>query len=210
MTTLLDHLVVTAPTLAAGAAWVEAHLGVMPQSGGAHAKMGTHNLLLRLGENVYLEVIAIDPEATAPSRSRWFDLDRLAVDAQPALGAWVARSNDVCATCADATETLGTIEAMTRGDLAWLITIAENGSVPLDGCAPLLIEWQGDTHPASRLPDLGLRLVALDVHHPEPDRLRTLFDTIALDAPIGIVRSERARLVATIATPQGLRVIASA
>ena len=37
--------------------------GVAPQPGGKHVAMGTHNALLRLGERVYLEIIAIDPEA---------------------------------------------------------------------------------------------------------------------------------------------------
>ena len=37
--------------------------------------MGTHNRLLGLGTNVYLEVIAIDTEAAPPARPRWFSLD---------------------------------------------------------------------------------------------------------------------------------------
>ncbi|MCD0504910.1 VOC family protein, partial [Bordetella petrii] len=58
MKTLLDHIAVAAPDLASGADWVERALGVRPQRGGAHPRMGTHNLLLRLGPDVYLEVIA--------------------------------------------------------------------------------------------------------------------------------------------------------
>jgi hypothetical protein len=59
----IDHIAVTAPTLEAGAELVRLALGVEPQAGGAHARMGTHNLLLRLGDAVYLEVIAPDPRA---------------------------------------------------------------------------------------------------------------------------------------------------
>ena len=33
-----------------------------PRRGGKHVAMGTHNSLLRLGDGVYLEVIAIDPD----------------------------------------------------------------------------------------------------------------------------------------------------
>ena len=32
--------------------------------------MGTHNLLMRIGDQVYLELIAIDPEAPTPGRPR--------------------------------------------------------------------------------------------------------------------------------------------
>src|SRR5687767_5483712 len=110
--TRLDHLVVAAPTLDRGAAWVEARLGVGCRPGGAHAKMGTHNLLLRLGPAAYLEVIAVDPAAPPPGRPRWFGLDALAPDAGPRLAAWVARTDDVAATAAASTVPLGPVEPM--------------------------------------------------------------------------------------------------
>ena len=73
----IDHIAVTAPSLALGAAWLEQVLGVATQPGGEHPLMGTHNVLLRLGDDVYLEVIAADPRAAAPARPRWFGLDAL-------------------------------------------------------------------------------------------------------------------------------------
>jgi len=45
---VLDHLVVAASTVAAGNAYVQRLLGVIPQSGGRHLLMGTHNSLLNL------------------------------------------------------------------------------------------------------------------------------------------------------------------
>ncbi|WP_439000279.1 VOC family protein [Pseudomonas benzopyrenica] len=63
----LDHLVVVAPTLAAGALYIAQRLGLEMQPGGQHPRMGTHNLLLRLGD-AYLEVIAPDPDAVPPAR----------------------------------------------------------------------------------------------------------------------------------------------
>jgi Glyoxalase-like domain len=59
----LDHITVAADTLAAGVAHAEAALGVTIPFGGAHPLMGTHNHLLRLGETLFLEVIAPDPNA---------------------------------------------------------------------------------------------------------------------------------------------------
>ena len=48
--------------------------------------MGTHNQLLAIGSpafpRTYLEIIAIDPDAPAPTRRRWFDLDDPAVRAR--------------------------------------------------------------------------------------------------------------------------------
>ena len=62
-----DHLVITAPSLAAGIAYVRDTLGVTPEPGGRHPHMGTHNALLKLGPDSYLEVLAVDPEAAAPA-----------------------------------------------------------------------------------------------------------------------------------------------
>ena len=72
----LDHLAVAARDLDEGRAVVEAALGVTLQRGGRHARFGTHNLLLGLEDGLYLEVIAIDPDAPGPDEARWFDLDR--------------------------------------------------------------------------------------------------------------------------------------
>src|SRR5215218_4849383 len=119
----LDHLVVTAPTLEAGAAWVEAALGARPGPGGVHERMGTHNLVLSLGPAAYLEVIAINPAAPPPGRPRWFGLDELEPDAPPRLAAWVCRTTDL-----DALKDLpGPIETMTRGPLTWRITVPPDG-----------------------------------------------------------------------------------
>jgi len=95
----LDHLVVAAATLADGIEYVAEIAGVTPQPGGKHVAMGTHNALVRLSEGTFLEIIAIDPEGTKPSRPRWFDLDNIALQAElterPRLIHWVARTTDV-------------------------------------------------------------------------------------------------------------------
>jgi len=143
----LDHVVVTAGSLSVGVTWAEGALVVPLQAGGEHPRMGTHNALLRLGASIYLEVIAVNPAASAPRRPRWFGLDRLASDASPRLASWVARTDDIEAATSRE-QSLGQIEAMSRNDLRWLITIPADGSLPGEGVAPTLIEWQTAQHPA--------------------------------------------------------------
>ncbi len=204
----IDHIAITAPTLEAGAELVRLALGVEPQAGGAHARMGTHNLLLRLGDSVYLEVIAPDPTAPPPSRPRWFALDTLVANAAPALATWIARTTDIEASVAACSEPLGNIEAMSRGALNWLITIPDDGALRLHGVAPALIEWQAAAHPAARLQDHGLSLIKLDLFHPEPERIARLLLSLGLDSQVAVHPStgERGpRLVAHINTPQGPR-----
>lgn len=135
----IDHLVITAPSLSAGVEYVNHILGVTPQKGGFHPRMGTHNALLKFGDSLYLEVIAVDPSAPKRDYPRWFELDELSSDASPRLAAWVARTDDVDQASTASTIPLGRIEPMTRGGLNWLITVAEDGSLAEHGIAPTLI-----------------------------------------------------------------------
>ena len=84
----IDHIAISAGRLQEGVEYVEAALGVPLEAGGRHLRFGTHNRLLNLGE-LYLEVIAIDPQAEAPFAPRWFDLDRFSGRPRPTN--WICR-----------------------------------------------------------------------------------------------------------------------
>lgn len=204
----IDHITITAPSLEAGSKLVQQTLGVAPQTGGEHPRMGTHNLLLRLGDSLFLEVISPNPNAPSPGRPRWFGLDDLSPDSVPALSAWVARTADIQTTVSASSEPLGNIEPMSRGALNWLITIPADGSIPLNGAAPALIEWHAETHPAAKLQDHGLSLAKLEIFHPEPERISRLLASIQMDGPLSVSSlsaGETPYLVVHINTPQGLR-----
>lgn len=207
----IDHLVVTAPSLAEGAEFLRQALGVEPQPGGEHPRMGTHNLLVRLSSDVYLEVIAINPGAPAPGRPRWFQLDDAPAGSR--LATWVARTNNIDAAAAAATEPLGNVASMTRDSLHWKITVPSAGRMPLNGVAPALIQWAAPPHPASRMQDLGCTLVRLEAFHPEPQRIQSLLEAIGFEARLDVLPLDPGgspHLVAHIATPHGLRSLGSA
>lgn len=205
MRCLIDHLVITAPTLASGADWVAHSLGVAPGPGGAHPRMGTHNLLLRLGEATFLEVLAPDPAAAHPARRRWFALDELGPDDAPRLAAWVARTDDLHACPEELLALLGPVEPMTRGTREWLITIPPDGSLPLGGALPMLIEWQSPRAPAGAgLPESGCTLSGLGLRHPQAGRLNELLSLAGLADHVAIGTGAPG-LWADIATPSGLR-----
>lgn len=208
--TFLDHIAITAFSLEAGAALVADTLGVETQRGGEHPRMATHNRLLRLGESIYLEVIAPNPAARSPGRPRWFGLDTLAPHALPALSAWVVRSTDIQASAAAASEPLGDLEPMRRSALDWLITIPADGSVPLEGAAPALIQWHADAHPAARMEDKGCALALLEIFHPDPERISRLLSSLELEAPVAVRQAgpgDPVRLAAHIDTPHGRRIL---
>lgn len=206
----IDHITVTSPTLASGAAFVREALGVELQAGGEHPRMGTHNLLLRLGDAVFLEVISPNPSAPVPQRPRWFDLDTLGAGSPPRLATWVVRTNDIHQTAAAGSEALGRIEPMQRGSLDWLITIPEDGSLPVDGVGPALIEWKTGKHPAAGLQDHGLQLVRMELFHAEPERITRLLHSLGLESEVAVRPLEgavRSHMVAHINTPKGLRIL---
>lgn len=205
-----DHLVVTAPSLETGATFIYKTLGADMQPGGKHPRMGTHNLLLSLGDSLYLEVIAVDPVASVPDRPRWFGLDDFTGNDRPGLSTWVARTTDIQAATTACREVLGEVATMSRGQLTWQITIPHDGKPPLGGLAPALIEWPQGVHPASALKDHGLRLVDLQLVHPDPERIKQMLTSINFSGLVSVssVSDERSsQLVATIATPSGIRLL---
>lgn len=204
----VDHLVVAAQSLSAGVGWIEQRLGVRMQSGGQHAAMGTHNALVGLGPKLYLEVIAIDPSGATPARPRWFDLDEPRMRAQlaesPTLIHWVARTGDIETDAAQCPVDLGPITTMRRGDFEWRLTVPDDGHLPERGLVPTLIQWPGPLHPADRLPDPGLRLVALAGEHPEPAGARRALAALGFSETLKVTYGRTPRLAAMLRTPRGI------
>jgi hypothetical protein len=201
-----DHLVVAARTLAEGCEWVERRLGHAPQPGGKHVAMGTHNALLSLGPGLYLEVIAIDPQASAPLRPRWFDLDEPGFNsdlaAGPRLAHWVARTRDIAAA-AERVPELGLPMSMERGDFRWRITVPGDGRRPGRGLVPTVIQWSGEAHPSAVLPDVGLRLVSMAAEHPEPAPVREAIARLGLESALRVTVGRAPRILAMVRTPLG-------
>ena len=95
--------------------------------------------------------------------------------------------------------------ALERGDLKWRIAVPPDGTLPLGGAYPTLIEWQGTAaHPSTRLTDRGVRLLALDISHPDAGYLS---ETIGLSLADPRIRFHPGPLAinATFSTPSGER-----
>ena len=195
----------SAVTLAEGVAMVEEALGVALAGGGEHPHMATHNRLLGLGD-VYLEVIAADPGAPGPAGPRWFDLDNFT--GAPRLTNWVARSDDIAAAVAGSPAGVGVPVALQRGEYRWDMAVPANGKLPFDGAFPALIQWHGALHPVQALPDAGVRLIRLEIAHPQADDLRAALAGRLDDPRVVIVQGAVKAMQASFATPHGLRVLA--
>ena len=200
---ILDHVAIAAASLDEGVAHVEAALGVGLSPGGRHALMGTHNRLLSLGPGEYLEVIAIDPEAPVPAHPRWFALD--AFLGPPTPRAWIVAVPDLGQAVTAAPEGMGRPMDFARGDLTWRMAVPASGVLPFDGVFPALIAWEGAAHPAQRLPDQGVRLVAIRLTHPRAGDLSAALAGLLADDRVEVVEGPRAALALGFDTPSGRR-----
>jgi len=207
----LDHIVVAAATLEQGAAYLRELLGVEVPAGGVHATMGTHNRVMQLGDDCYLELIAIDPAGTVPAWPRWFGLDnallRAALAERPRLVTWVMNTPDLAALAASADFVIGTPTALSRDGLSWEIALTEDGRLLADGLLPYCIQWHSSPHPSRAMADLGCRLQKLTLHHNRPDWLADRLESIDgshLAEIDPIPDSNSPYLTADIQTPNGL------
>ncbi len=203
-----DHIAIAAPTLAEGAAYMRNLTGLTFPKGGAHPDMGTHNLVTALGPDTFAEVIAINPDVTPPNRPRWFELDNPVAQAKfPCTQAWLLRTDDIDGCIRKAAKLgidLGRATPFRRDALRWRFAVTADGSIPLDGAAPLLLQWDetGPQHPASGMPDLGLRMDTLTIDTPHADRLIELLETLGLQKPPEIRQSQIPKINAVFSTAQ--------
>lgn len=201
----LDHLALAAKTLEAGAALVEDVLGVELATRGEHPQMGTHNKLLSLGPEVYFEVIAINPDAPAPDRPRWFNLDNFT--GPPRLTNWILATDDLDAALAALPSGFGEPVDLQRGDFRWTMAIPDDGVLPWDGWAPALIQWHGPMHPAASLADQGVRLGSLVLQHPQAEEMAAALAPLLPRDTLLFETSATPSLSASFDTPQGRRVL---
>lgn len=210
-TLTLDHLAIAAARIGEGIDFVEDMLGVRMPLGGKHPIMNTHNAVMRLGDGLYLEVIAVDPEAGPANRPRWFGLDDAKLQSRlntegPCLAAWIVRSDDLAATLRAGGGELGDALQMSRGTMTWQIGVTRNGLPALGGLMPTAIEWPPGEHPTQRMPDMGVRFGGLTLRAPKPEHLRGALARIGADklADIKPYRRSAHPLEATFIRPDGL------
>ncbi len=198
----LDHIAISGETRDAAQLYIEEALGVPLQAGGEHAVFHTHNALLGLEDGLYLEAIAINPEAPTPDRPRWFDLDRFS--GAPRLTNWICATDQLSTDLAALDARMGDPVSLQRGALEWRMAVPEDGILPFDNCAPALIQWDRGDHPSRNLTARGVRLTRLTLMHPKADELQTLMSPVLADDRIRMETGPKG-MSAEFITPHGVR-----
>jgi len=205
----IDHIVIGARTLEEGARYVEDLLGVKPTEGGAHPGVGTHNMLVGMGPDCYIEIIAPDPSQPEPAHPRPFDLDdpavRTMLEAEPRLIAYVASTPALDAVVARLGPShAGEIRRMSRGQLSWRMAFPPQRQ-DMDNLIPPLIQWEGE-RAARLIPDSGWRLTALEAEHPDLASLRAALEARGLADAVKLRLSPQPRLIAHLRHRDGREV----
>jgi hypothetical protein len=168
--------------------------------GGEHKVFGTHNRLFRLGD-VYLEVIAMNPFATASQQPRWFDLDNF--NGKSRIITWIASTENILELLPNIWNNPGVIKKLSRDKLEWDFTVPKSGIMPMGGAAPALINWGNTRHPALSMVDHGCRLERFLVNTPFAEDLKSILKNILFDQRIEVNFSRNISFEAHISTPNG-------
>lgn len=203
---MIDHIVYGVENLEKGMEQLFQITGVHPVMGGKHLEYGTHNALLGLGQEIYLELIALDPE-NRDVANKWMGIELLN---SPKVIRWAMKSEDIIMQAnilSGYKPDLGIIRDGRRrrpdgSELSWKLTLPESNS-EVEIC-PFLIDWGDSPHPADNLIS-ECSINKINFYHPEPKLMQNLLTLLSFDT--GVIESGKERITVTLNTPNGEVVI---
>ena len=145
----LDHIVFGARSLEEGTNFIEKKLDIKLSEVGYHDFMGTHNRVVKVDKDVYLEVIAIDPSSKSPNENRWFNLDnpilQKKLEYSPQMIGYVIETKDK-----EILKHFCTPIKASRGNYKWNFAMPNlesnffNKELIENGIIPSLINWKSN------------------------------------------------------------------
>lgn len=203
MITKLDHIMLGTPDLDAGTDIFERLTGAKLATGGSHPGFGTRNRLASLGPDLFLELIAPDPDQDIRGKSR---AESLAALTSMTLLTFAVQTDEIENMRAQARKAgleAGELLAMSRARpdgvrLDWRVCHFVHPDYR--NLVPFAIDWQGSPHPAMTAPG-GCTLRSFAVFHPAPDPLRAIFERLAVD--VTVQAATRPGLSLVLDTPSG-------
>jgi|TARA_Y100000817_G_C16749184_1_gene496173 hypothetical protein len=197
-----DHFAIACQDLAEGVDYVEGLTGVRAALGGPHPGVGTHNALLSLGTDIYLEIIAKDPDQPEPSAPRPFGIDE---NPEPRLAAFAIHPGpgETIESLSDLIRSHGfdpgPVVSMSRRkpdgeEISWRLTRAG-----ASGLVPFVIDWGMTPNPATITPT-GCSLLSVEGRTASPDSIVGLHSDLSLNSEIS---AGSAHFAIVLDTPAG-------
>lgn len=206
--TLLDHVVIAGPDLAALVDWFADQTGVVAAPGGAHPT-GTANALVALTVGgrrgpQYIELIGPNPDRAEQALPSTFGIAELA---GPEIRAYAVHPADIQGTV-DAARARGydpgEVSDLSRRTpdgtlLEWRLTRGEGRRLDV----PFLIDWGTTTQPGlSDIP--AIELVSFAREEPDPQPLQEVLGALGLgDGAAPVLAGDEARYVLTLRRADG-------
>ena len=163
----LDHIVFGANSLEEGTNFIESKLDTKLSDIGYHDFMGTHNRVIKIDKDIYLEVISVNPCSKAPKEGRWFNLDNFKLqqklERSPQIIGYVIETDDK-----EILKHFCTPIKASRGNYKWNFRMPNLESDFLDidlienGIIPSLINWKSDK-PVIQMKDNDFNLNSIEV-----------------------------------------------
>jgi len=200
----IDHIAYAVPNLKEGCQYLEKLLGCEILGGGRHLNNGTHNALINLGNEIYLEILAVDTKNEDIKGPRWMGVDLIS---SPRVTRWALKSSNLASDLAALKKYNTDLGNSFKGSrkkqdgtiLKW------NMALPLPApaveIAPFAVDWKDSIHPTKSLPN-ECQLLSLELRHPTPSIYHNLFRE--LDIALSINQSVRTELLLKISTPNGI------
>jgi len=200
----IDHIVYAVPDLEVAINEFEKLSGVRPVFGGYHTTKGTKNAIVNLGNDCYLEILAIDEENASVTPPRWMGIDFIKT---PQITRWSLKSNQLNQDSEILQKyhaEMGIIQSGQRktntGELTWEMILPL--ATPAVELIPFMTDWQNSTvHPTHNLPQ-QCKLIDLAFTHPNPTVIQSVFDELGVD--IIVQKGEKATIRANIQSSNGL------
>ena len=175
----IDHLVLGVSDLNAGIEEFRSRTGIEPVFGGNHPNGGTRNALASLGDGIYIEIIAPNPEAElSPMYTSLKNLDTLT----PIMWAVGVEDAEAAKALLDskgypATPVMKGSRVKPDGSVLNWQTVAVPSSTTY---LPFFIQWDKDSiHPSKSSP-AGCSLASLSITDPQPENLQKLLAAFQL------------------------------
>jgi Glyoxalase-like domain len=203
----LDHIIWACDDLERGTRRFEALTGVTPRYGGVHASGSTHNALVGLAPQCYLEILAPTRPQT-PTEDAWCRLARSA--REPRILTYCMRGSRPLSQLAHVAEAAGAHDArvsnngrVTPGGIElkwqWVAPVFDEFGLAF----PFFIDWLDSPHPAATALGRGdVRLADFSVGHPQAaDLLRTLTE---MGTPVDTYTAPAIEFRVRLHTPRGI------
>ncbi|WP_255452731.1 VOC family protein [Aquimarina sp. RZ0] len=184
----------------------EKKLGIQPIFGGYHTTQGTKNSLINLGNECYLELLAVDSRNAKAKPPRWMGVDVLTKDR---ITRFALKSNRLEADkelLKTYNPQMGIVAKGSRditgeSRLAWELTMPL--ATPEVDTIPFLIDWSSSQqHPSLYLPDMKCSLIKLYATHPNPEEIKVVYDSLNCQVPIK--KHKEISLKMILGTPKGV------